>query len=129
MSIAYLVGCATTPVNKSGGPSSNTISATDIASINATSAYDVVAQLRPNWLRPSVGASSGIGSTSGSTNVRVPKVVVYLDGLKFGTAQDLTSIRAAELRSMEFLTASRAMMVVRDLSTDADAVIMVNTKK
>lgn len=101
---------ATTKVSES---SRDKVTSMEIASVPATSAYDLVNRLRPQWLRP--GATSTIGGGSIQNMV----TLVYLDGSRIGTLEALRSISAAGIRSMEWIPATRAAIVLTDVGTDA----------
>lgn len=122
--------CATASSTPSGR-SPDKITRAEIDATSASSAYDVVTRLHPNWLNPPASALTGVMSTaqSGTTNVRVPLVLVYLDGVRLGATDQLRTISASIVQSMEFMSATRAATVLRDLgSASPDAVIMVSTK-
>jgi len=137
VSIALLLtagACATT--GGAGGPStkasSTRITKPEITASSASSAYDVVSQLHPDWLRPSKSNLTGVlGSTqSGSTGVRQPLVLVYLDGVRLGGIDQLRSLSAASIMSIEFVDSNRVSTVLRDIGTTTpDAAIMVSTKQ
>ena len=112
--------------------SSTRITKAEINATSASSAYDVVSQLHPDWLRPSKSNLTGVlGSTqSGSTGVRQPLVLVYLDGVRLGGIDQLRSLSAASVMSIEFVDANRVATVVRDAGmATPDAAILVSTKQ
>jgi hypothetical protein len=84
----------------------------EITNTQAQSAYDLIYKLRPHWLR--AGATGSIG---GGT-VRNPVTLVYLDGNKLGTIDALRSVGASGIRRMEWLSASRAAVVLSDIGND-----------
>ena len=127
--------CATAGSTASSGQksSSTRITKADINATSAATAYDVVSQLHPEWLRPPQSAITGVLSTSQSgsgTGLRTPVVMVYLDGVRFGGIDQLRSLTAATVMSIEYADSNRVATVVRDMgSTTPDAAIMVSTKQ
>ena len=130
-----LGACAST--GTSGGGSGQKSSSTRItkAEINATSAataYDVVSQLHPEWLRPTKSGMAGaLGASqqgSGTGLAAAAVVMVYLDGVRMGGIDQLRSLTAASVMSIEYADSNRVATVVRDSSTP-DAAIMVSTKQ
>jgi hypothetical protein len=78
----------------------NVITAEEIASRpGATTAYDLVISLRPSWLVTRGGYSAESGA-----NV----IILYVDGVSFGTTDDLDHVRADQIQQMRFLTGSDA---------------------
>lgn len=64
------------------------------------SAWDLIAQTRPNFLR-----------TRGATSLRDPtpvRAVVYLDGVMYGKLESLRNLNIEEIREIEFLSAGDA---------------------
>lgn len=115
------LACASAPVSASSG-SRDTISADQIAGTNSSSAYDAVNRLHPDWLRPAA-LSTGIGGNSSQM------VLVYLDGNRMGGIETLRSITASSVTSIQFLTATKAANVIRDMGTGvASPVIAVSTR-
>lgn len=137
VSIGFLLtatACATT--GGAGGTStkssSTKITKPEITASSASSAYDVVSQLHPDWLRPSKSNLTGVLSSTqtGQTGVRQPVVLVYLDGVRMGGVDQLRSLSAAVVMSIEFVDGDRVATVVRDSGTNTpDAAIMVSTKQ
>ena len=135
VTIAFLLtagACATAGTTGSGQKSSSTrITKSDINATSAGTAYDVVNQLHPEWLRPPQSAITGVLSTSQSgsgTGLRTPVVMVYLDGVRLGGIDQLRTLTAASVMSIEYADSNRVATVVRDSSTP-DAAIMVSTKQ
>ena len=129
--------CATTGTGTGTGGSGQKSSSTRItkAEINATSAstaYDVVSQLHPEWLRPpKSGMSGALGASqqgSGTGLAAAAVVMVYLDGVRMGGIDQLRTLTAASVMSIEYADSNRVATVVRDSSTP-DAAIMVSTKQ
>lgn len=64
------------------------------------SAWDLIAQTRPNFLR-----------SRGATSLRDPtpvRAVVYLDGVMYGRLETLHSLNVEDIREIEFISAGDA---------------------
>ena len=64
------------------------------------SAWDLIAQTRPNFLR-----------SRGATSLRDPtpvRAVIYLDGVMYGKLESLRSLNVEEIREIEFISAGDA---------------------
>ena len=88
------------------------ITSVEIASTPGTSAYDLIFMLRPHWLR--AGATGSIGGGTLTNQV----TLVYLDGSKIGTIDALRSITSAGIKTMEWIQASRAAVVLSDIGNE-----------
>jgi hypothetical protein len=126
--------CASGGTTGSNKPktSSTRITKAEINATSASSAYDVVSQLHPDWLRPPRSTMSGAmgAAQAGSTSMRTPLVLVYVDGVRMGGLDQLRSLSAASITSIEYADATRVASVVRDLGAVApDAAILVSTKQ
>ena len=77
------------------------ITAADIASIRAASAYDAVARLRGQFLQAR-------GVNSFMQPVRSTRPVVFVDGMEIGTVFELRSIPAGDVAEIRFLTSGEA---------------------
>jgi hypothetical protein len=73
----------------------------EILASKATSLYDVVRLLRPNWLRRS-------GTRPTSFTGAPAEIVVYLDGQRYGELESLARLSPTSVRFAEFLSASEA---------------------
>lgn len=137
VSIALLLtvgACASAATGGSNEPKTSSIRITkaEIDATAASSAYDVVSQLHPDWLRPPRSSMSGAIGTgqAGSTAMRTPLVLVYVDGVRMGGLDQLRSLSAGSIMSIEYADATRVASVVRDLGAVApDAAILVSTKQ
>jgi len=110
------------PGAATGGPDRVTTAEID-ATAGASSAYDLVNRLRPHWLRTPIGSISPRG---GSTQV----ILVYLDGIRLGGVSDLRMVSASSLGSMQYLDATRAPTVLRDIGTEPVAgAILLTTRR
>ena len=90
--------CAGTP-RTTGGGNRNLITRTEINESRANTAYEVVQQLRPDFLRGRVS-----GTTVGANDLPV----VYLDGTRLGDLEQLRSIPAAIILTIQLISASDA---------------------
>jgi len=98
-----LSGCATSGSTGSRG-SGNRLTADEIAEVSAITAYEAVEYARPQWLRPRslrAGATPSMGSDTGGP-------VVYLDGVRLGTTEELRRLRADSVAEMQYLGPSDA---------------------
>ena len=75
----------------------NLITADEIAKSNASNAYEAVERLRPAFLRTR-------GSQS-LQNQEPPTPMIYIDGMRYGPLQTLSSIPAIGIVSIQYLNA------------------------
>ena len=98
--LALLVSaCASSGRSRSLG-ARNLITRAEIESVNVSTAYEVVQQLRPHFLSP-----------RGQTSIQDPSSslpVVYVNGVRYGTQDVLRSLRSMDVQEMRFLSASDA---------------------
>jgi len=115
--LVALAACSTT-----GGPrvaqTRNVITAEEVASVNVGTAYEVIEQLRPQFFQ-SRGPSS-IRSNTPATPI------VYVNGVRYGEIESLTSIRAMDVEEIRLLSASDA--TTRYGTGHVGGVIEVRTK-
>lgn len=115
--LVALAACSTT-----GGPrvaqTRNVITAEEVASVNVGTAYEVIEQLRPQFFQ-SRGPSS-IRSNTPDTPI------VYVNGVRYGGIESLTSIRAMDVEEIRLLSASDA--TTRYGTGHVGGVIEVRTK-
>lgn len=122
MLVATLLGACASAGPKSPAGSSDKVTRQQISETNASSAYDVVVRLHPNWLSPPTATATGLQGRSS-------QVLVYVDGLRMGGPEALRTITASAVTSIEFLSPSRAAIVLRDTGSGvATSVIMVSTR-
>jgi len=100
ITITIACACAGTP-RGTGGSNRNLITRTEITESRATTAYEVVQQLRPDFLR---GRVSG----SGTGNRAMDMPVVYLDGTRLGDLEQLRSISASIVLSIQLISSGDA---------------------
>lgn len=102
------------------------VTSIEISSTPGSNAYDLVSRLRPQWLKASGMASIG-GGTGSRTSSQV--TLVYLDGSKIGELESLRSISSTGIKSMEWISSTRAPIVFTDIGSDAvNGVISIKTK-
>jgi hypothetical protein len=116
---AGLMGCATTAANPSAHRA-NELTAAEItqAHADATTVYDAIARLRPNWLAPhGTVSSSNQGSEAAS---------VFVDGQLMGDISALRNITAYQVGSVHYYNVAEAggRFGVRAGTTGAIEVIM-----
>lgn len=115
MAVSPILGtaCASGAASKVSESSRDKVTSVEINATPASSAYDLVNRLRPHWLRQ--GGTSSIGGGS----IRGLVTLVYLDGNRVGTIDALRSISSTGIRSMEWIPATRAAVVLTDVGSDA----------
>lgn len=106
LALQLLVGVSSAQAQK--GRRSNLISAEEVAKSSASTAYDLVKTLRPQWLRAR-GISTGQPDPSGG-GVSDPGggIMVYVDGMRRGTVDELENIGVERVQEMRFLNANDA---------------------
>jgi hypothetical protein len=100
VTIAVLVAAACAPAARTDRPDRNLITAAQIASVRAQSAYDAVQTLHPDWL-----------STRGPTSVTDPTPTaasVYVNGTQFGDLAVLRTILVADIVEIRYFPAGQA---------------------
>jgi len=101
---AALVGCLSTGPNPSvPRQSASVLTAEEIstAHADATTAYDAIARLRPNWL-------TAKGVTSGFSSASTEYATVYLDGQPYGDLSTLKGIAAYNIGSIHYYDMTQA---------------------
>jgi hypothetical protein len=115
VSAALSSSCA--PVNSGvriSAQSSSTIWASDaISRTNARTAYDLVEQLRPTFVRPPFGTEPAS---------------VYLDGILIGGVAELSTVSAGSLRQIQFFSALEAVGRYGRVGTHAPAIVLTTRK-
>jgi hypothetical protein len=104
--IALAVGCASSGVPTSG-KNQNVITAEEISQTSATSAYELIQHLRPNYLRTR-GAVHGSPSADGTNHLEAVDIVVYLNEARFGGTEQLRQIAFTDIREIRYYSASEA---------------------
>ena len=104
LAAAALFGCASTGANPTISRQSSTVlTAEEIsqAHADATTAYDAIARLRPNWL-----AAKGV--TSGYYNADTQYATVFLDGQAYGGLSTLRNISAYNIGVARYYDVTQA---------------------
>jgi hypothetical protein len=97
-----LVAACSSPTRKASPvPSRNVITADEIARVNAANAYEAIQRLQPRMLAKQRGPSS-ISLENQS------RILVYVDGTRFGGIESLPLIQATSILKIQFLSASEA---------------------
>ncbi len=97
--VLLMAGCAS-PATGSRGPSSGPILQEQVEASTARSAYDLIQQLRPSWLR-------GRGTQS-IQNPGSSFPVVYVNGIRESSLDALRTLDVGLVREVEYLSASQA---------------------
>lgn len=124
LSGSLLMACSSTPSTgtKVTQASRDNVTSMEIEATSASSAMDLVSKLRPHWLRQGGTASIGGGAITSQVTL------VYLDGNRLGGVDALRSISAGSVRSMQWIPATRAAIVLPDIGSEAiSGVISVRT--
>ena len=104
IAIAALFGCATSGANAGGARQSFAVLTSEEiqqAHADATTAYDAIARLRPNWLAPK-------GPTSGYYNAGTNYPNVFLDGQAYGDINTLKTIAGYNVGSARYYDVTQA---------------------
>lgn len=114
-------GCAAASSGsvRATGADRDILTAAEILQSSGATAYDVIAQLRPQFLR-SRGASSLLAAAP-------PTAVVYVDNVQIGTLQVLRTIGAQTISRVEYLSASDA--TTRFGTDHTGGAILISTKR
>ncbi len=100
--LAFLVfaACASNPGSDSPGRQRDVITAEEIAQLNVATAFDIVRQLRPEYLRSRGTMSLREGGSE--------YAVVYMNGMRLGGPEQLHQIRASDVQTIRYINASDA---------------------
>ncbi|MDP9206877.1 MAG: hypothetical protein M3P12_15740 [Gemmatimonadota bacterium] len=104
--VLTLAACASSGTGSSAAP--DRLTRAEITHSNASTAYELINRLRPNWLR-----ATAVGSISGGAS-RTQSILVYLDGQRLEDLNALKTISAAGIQSAEWIDSTRAATVLRD---------------
>ena len=112
--LGFAASCAPAGSTRSAGGDPERIGSAEIRTSSATNAFELVSRLRPNWLkRTSTGSISG--------GVRSQLILVYLDGNRLGDVSALRTLSVTGIRSVQWLDAVRAAIVLQGIGSDAIA--------
>lgn len=95
---AFVLSACATGAPGASRPDPNLITRAEIDRESPSSAYDLIQNLRPIWLRER-GAVSFTEETD---------IIVYLDGSRLGGRSELRNIYTQNIESLEFLDTRRA---------------------
>lgn len=108
------LGTACASTAESGGVqrSSDVISAEEIATIQVSTAYEIVQRLRPQFLRArgttTVRNAGPEGRPTGGPAQTGTELVVYVDNVRLGGVEVLHNIAALRVRDIRYVSASDA---------------------
>jgi len=104
-----LAACASSGTGSSAARGSpDRLSRSEITQSNASTAYELISRLRPNWLR-----ATRVGSISGGAS-RTETIMVYLDSQRLEDINALKTISAGGIQSAEWIDKTRIAVVLRD---------------
>jgi hypothetical protein len=112
VSALLVAACASTGEPRAGARDMNVITAEEIAASNATTAHDLIRNLRPRWLhdrgQQSLGTVQRQGIDGPVAEMATTGIVVYVDGSRMGAVAVLRDISARDLTSAQRLSAGEA---------------------
>jgi outer membrane cobalamin receptor len=107
--VAATSACAGTTGDPGTAPpprAANVITTAEVEATGLNNALEVVQQLRPAWLRAQRGTQTLQTVQQGDDRVmRETHVMVYVDGVRRGTADQLRGVAARSVHSIEYLSA------------------------
>lgn len=119
-----MFACASAGRSPSGTQTSQTrISRMEVAESNASTAYELISRLRPNWLRgqPTASVAGGV--------IRSQSILVYLNRQRLEDLNALKSISIGEIDSAEWVDAARVQTVLTDVpSGPISGAIVIRTR-
>ena len=119
-----VIGCASGGAGTSGSRASpNRITRAEVASSNATNAYELITRLRPNWLRgqPTASVAGGV--------IRSQTILVYVNRQRQDDLSALKSISVDDIDSAEWIDASRVQTVLSDVPSGSyTGAILIRTR-
>lgn len=121
MMVLMLAACATatTGTGRLSAGDRDVLTAAEISQSGGATAYEVIAQLRPEFLR-----SRGISSLLAAT---APTAVVYMDNVQVGGLDVLRTVGAQAISRVEYLSASDA--TTRFGTDHTGGAILISTKR
>jgi len=115
--IGLMSSCATATQQGPSRSSRNVLTAEDLQGQSERNLYDLLARIRPNWLR-----AQGANLVSGTT-----PVVVYMNNVRFGGVEVLADLPLDEIEQVRFVDGTDAATRY-GLNTDG-GVIEVTTRR
>jgi hypothetical protein len=108
-----LAACASSPGSSTRRTSPDELTAGELRESNASTAYEAITRLRPNWLRATGGTSISGGV------VRSQAILLYLDGNRLhGGLDALKTLSLGGIRSMQWLDATKAATVLSGIGSE-----------
>ena len=104
--LSLAAGCASAGASSPARQNQNVISSEEITASSATTAYEVIQKLRPNFLRTR-GAVHG-APVNGANNIEAVDLVVYLNENRLGGSEQLRQIPTTDIREIRYFSASEA---------------------
>jgi hypothetical protein len=104
--LALAVGCASSGAS-AGKQNPNVITTEEIGQSTASTAYELIQRLRPNYLRTR-GAVHGSPTASGENRLETVDLVVYLNENRLGGTDQLRQMPISEIREIRYYSASEA---------------------
>ena len=121
--MAALVACASSGSGSASRGSPDRLTAAEIRDSNATNAYELIARLRPQWLRPPATGSIGAGAP------RTQTILIYLDRQRLEDVNALKTIGVGGIDSAQWVDATRAPTILPDVPTTPIAgAIVIKTR-
>jgi len=117
IAIGLTASCSTTTQQSGSQRSRNVLTAEDFENRAEHNLYDLLARIRPNWLRP-----QGANLVSGTS-----PVVVYVNNVRFGGVDALRDMTLDEVERVRFIDGTDAATRY-GLNTDG-GVLEVTTKR
>lgn len=117
IAIVFTASCATSTQQGSSTRSRNVLTAEAFENRSERNLYDLLARIRPNWLRPQ-GANLVTGTSP---------VVVYINNVRFGGVDALVDITLDRVEQVRFVDGTDAATRY-GLNTDG-GVLEVTTKR
>jgi hypothetical protein len=116
--LAASIACATAGSTPGGRHDPNVISEQEVASSNASNAYDVIITARPSFLK-----------TRGHSTITLPGsdyATVYVNSQQYGDVTSLRTIAVDQIKEIRYFSASEA--VTKFGSQSGSGVIQIITK-
>jgi len=95
----------------------------EVAESNASTAYELISRLRPNWLRgqPTASVAGGV--------IRSQSILVYLNRQRLEDLNALKSISIGDIDTAEWIDAARVQTVLTDVpSGPISGAIVIRTR-
>jgi hypothetical protein len=119
--VLAIAGCATAGDNPRSGARSDQLSHAEIQSLDVSTIFDVIQQLRPAWLLTRA-TNEGLHGEGG--------IAVYIDGARFGSVQSLRQIPRDQVESIRYLNARRVNdEFTRVSAAGVTGAIMISTRR